>query len=569
MRGIAASPGIAIGKVLVKEEQIIDIRKKYVDNHLDEIKRLEDALDEGIKQMRELYDRALCSMGEKEAQIFEAHIMILEDEEFLSQVKSMITDEKVNAEWAVNKVIEGYVHIFGEMQNEYMSERAADIKDVGNRITKLLLGIETTDFSKLEEKVIIVAIELAPSDTAKLDREKVLGFLTETGGSTSHSALMARTMEIPAVVGIRDLTNRVKSGDIVAYDGDEGVIFVNPEPEIIKKYKDKREDYLSFKEKMKSMIGEESITKDGFKVEIAANIGTPEDISAVLSNDADGIGLFRSEFLFMGRNELPTEEEQFLAYKKVAERMEGKPVVIRTLDIGGDKDVPCLKLPAEMNPFLGFRAIRLCLDRRDIFKTQLRAILKSSNYGNIKLMFPMISSLEELRQAKAILDSSKQELKKEGIKFNENIETGIMIEIPAAAVIADLFAREVDFFSLGTNDLIQYTTAVDRMNQKVSYLYNQFHPALLRLIKHTIDSGHKEGIWVGMCGEAAGDPRLIPILIGMGLDEFSMSSASVLKARWIISRTSRHKMEKLVNEIINIPTAAEVEKYLNENIVLE
>ena len=566
MRGVAASPGIAIGKVWVKEEPIVDIKRKNIDNNLHEIKRFEDSLHDSRTQVEELYDHALCNIGEKEAQIFEAHSMILEDEELLSQIKAMITDEKVNAEWAVYKIIEGYLRVFEEMESDYMRERVVDIKDVGNRIIRILLGIHTPDLAALEDAVIIVAKELTPSETAKLDKKKVLGFLTETGGATSHTAIMARTLEIPAVVGIKDLIQKVKTTDMVVIDGDEGIVYVNPETEIIKEYKAKREENLSFKEKIQKMVGAKSVTKDGFNVKIAANIGTPDDVSAVIGNDADGIGLFRSEILFMDRNNLPTEEEQFLSYKKVAISLAEKSVVIRTLDIGGDKEIPFLKLSAEMNPFLGFRAIRLCLDRQDIFKAQLRAILRASNFGNVKIMFPMISSLEELRQAKSIMEECKEKLREEGLAFNENIETGIMIEIPAAAVIADLFAKEVDFFSLGTNDLIQYTIAVDRMNPKVSYLYNPFHPALLRLIKHTIDSGHKEGIWVGMCGEVAGDPTLIPLLVGMGLDEFSMSPSSVLKARWIINKTSRLEMEKLVDEVINLPTAIEVEAFINENI---
>ena len=400
-----------------------------------------------------------------------------------------------------------------------------------------------------------------------MDKDKVIGIVTELGGRTSHTSIMARSLEIPAVAGVKDITNIAKNGDFMIVDGSKGIVLINPSQDEVEFYQREKEKYEEFKQQTRQMKGKESISKDGVKVEIAANIGTPKDVDNVIENDGEGVGLYRTEFLYMDNDRLPTEDEQFEAYKVVAERLEGKPIVIRTLDVGGDKDIPYLELPKEMNPFLGYRAIRLCLDRRDIFKTQLRALLRASAYGNIKIMFPMISNIQEVREAKRILEEAKEELRKENIPFNEDIEVGIMVEIPSVAIHSDIFAREVDFFSIGTNDLIQYTLAVDRGNQEISHLYNQYDPAVLRLIKMTIDNGHKAGIWVGMCGEAAGDEKLIPVLLGMGLDEFSMNPASILKARYIISNTSKKEVEGMLDEILSLPTAEDVERYIDENII--
>ncbi|MTI47550.1 MAG: phosphoenolpyruvate--protein phosphotransferase [Firmicutes bacterium] len=569
MKGIGASPGIAIGKVLIKKEPEIKIEKLAISDSGQEIQRLKEARETCKEQIKNLYDRTLKTMGKKEAQIFEAHGMILEDPEFFGQVEEKISNESLNAEYSLKEVTDTFVELFKNMDNEYMRERAADIKDVTTRVTRILLGIESTDFSSLDEEIIIIAEDLTPSDTAQMDKEKVLGFITEIGGKTAHSAIMARTLEIPAVVGVEDITELANNGDYIVFDGDEGTVVLNPEDDVIEEYKNKQAEYIKLKNRLNELKGEKSITKDGVEVELVANIGTPRDVKGVIKNDGEGVGLYRTEFLYMDRDRLPTEEEQFEAYKKVAEKLKDKPIVIRTLDIGGDKELSYLDLPKEMNPFLGYRAIRLCLDRTDIFKTQLRALLRASAYGNIKIMFPMISSIEEVRQAKAVLEEIKEDLRKENIKFNEEIEVGIMVEIPAVAVMSDLFAKEVDFFSIGTNDLIQYTTAVDRGNRKISYLYNQFHPALLRLVKMVIDNGHKEGIWVGMCGEVAGDPKLIPILIGLGLDEFSMSPISILKSRWIIKNLSKKEMEEMAEKVINLPTAEDVEKFIDENIDIE
>lgn len=566
IKGIGVSPGIVIGKVLLKVENKIVITKQDIVSYEKEIERFQSAMESSKCEIEEIYNNVLKNIGEDEATIFEAHLMILEDPEMLQQIEKNIKDNKVNAEWALKEISEMFIATFESMDNEYMRERAADIKDVTNRLMKKLLNIKDVNFSELENEVIIVGRDLTPSDTSQIDKKKVLGFITEIGGRTSHSAIMARTLEIPAIVAVQDITNKVKNGDLIVFDGEEGLVYINPEEKIVKFYEEKKAEYNEFQKKLNLLIGEKSITTDGVRVELAANIGTPKDMDSVIKNDGEGIGLFRSEFLYMDRESAPSEEEQFAAYKEVAEKMKNKPVVIRTLDVGGDKELDYLKLPKEMNPFLGYRAIRICLDKVDIFKTQLRAILRASAYGNIKIMFPMISSIEELRAAKCILEEVKSELIKENKTFNENLEVGIMIEIPAAAVISDLLAKEVDFFSIGTNDLIQYTTAVDRMNEKIAHLYTPFHPALLRLIKMVIDNAHKENKWVGMCGEVAGDPKLIPVLIGMGLDEFSMSPISILKARSIIRNISQEEMKNLAEQVINLPTAEEVEKFIEKSI---
>lgn len=451
-----------------------------------------------------------------------------------------------------------FITMFEQMDNEYMQERAADIRDVTKRVLANLLGVNIPNPGLIAEEVIIVAEDLTPSDTAQLNKEFVQGFTTDIGGRTSHSAIMARSMEIPAVVGTNNATSAIQNGDFIIVDGINGEVHINPTEEIISAYKKEADNLELQKAEWALLKNEATITSDGKHVELAANIGTPQDIDGVLANGGEGVGLYRTEFLYMERDQLPTEEEQYEAYKTVLERMDGKPIVVRTLDIGGDKHLPYLSLPEEMNPFLGLRAIRLCLEELDIFRTQLRALLRASTYGNLKIMFPMIATLDEFREAKSILLEEKEKLQNEGIAVADNIEIGIMVEIPSTAVLADQFAKEVDFFSIGTNDLIQYTMAADRMNERVSYLYQPYNPAILRLVKMVIDAAHKEGKWAGMCGEMAGDEVAIPLLLGLGLDEFSMSASSILKARSQIKRLDSKQMATLAEEALQMSRAEEV-----------
>jgi phosphoenolpyruvate-protein phosphotransferase (PTS system enzyme I) len=532
-KGIAASKGYSIGKVFLKEDKEIKIESRKVDDVKEEISRFKTALEASKKQLEEIKAKAEKEVGADKAAVFDSHIMLLDDPEFAGSIEGKIENDSVNAEKALSDVVEMYIATFAAMEDEYLRERGADVKDVGKRILANLTG-NISGMSELEENTVIVAHDLTPSDTAQLDKNKVIAFLTDIGGRTSHSAIMSRTLEIPAVVGMKDITSSVKNGDTIIVDGIEGVAIINPDEKTIKEYEAKREAYEKEKAELKKLINVETKTKDGKRILVAGNIGKPQDVDQVIKNGADAIGLFRTEFLYMDRDEMPAEEEQFEAYKYVLEKMGDKPVVIRTLDIGGDKKLSYLPLPEEMNPFLGYRAIRLCLDRHDIFKVQLRALLRASIYGNLKIMFPMISSLEEIVQAKEVINECKEELKKEGKKYSDDIEIGIMVEIPAAAVNSEELAKHVDFFSIGTNDLIQYTLAADRMNEKVSYLYNPMHPAVLKLIQMTIESAHKAGKWCGMCGEMAGDERAIPTLTKYGLDEFSMSASSILKAKQLI-----------------------------------
>lgn len=566
MKGLGTSVGIGIGKVLIYRGPKIKISKENIESSELEIERLNQSIDKAIIEINHIYNITSGKVGEKGAEIFIAHKMVLEDPEYIGSIKEKILTEKVNSEWAVDEVTKNYLSIFQGMEDEYIKERANDIKDVSNRLLRKLLNIEVKDLSTISEKTIIVAEDLTPSDTAQINKDMVVGIVTEIGGRTSHTSILARTMNIPAVCGLRDITNMVKEDDIIIINGSTGEVIIKPSIKEIEFYEKKKKDLIKIQKDLEKMKGQESISKDGYKVELAGNIGTLQDIDKVIENDGEGVGLYRTEFLYMYSSKLPTEEEQFEAYKIVAEKLDGKPLVIRTLDVGGDKDIPYLNIPKEMNPFLGYRAIRFCLDNKEIFITQIRAILRTSAYGNVKIMFPMISSIEELRQSKLIVEEVKENLRQENIKFDENIEIGIMVEIPAVAIHSRQFAKEVDFFSIGTNDLIQYTLAVDRGNQEISHLYNQFNPAVLSLIKMTIENGHKEGIWVGMCGEVAGDEKLIPILLAMGLDEFSMSPSSILKARYLIKNTSKKEMESILDHILNLPTAEEVEKYIDENI---
>lgn len=563
MKGIGASPGIAIGKALVIKHQEMVIDKKTGVDVEAEVKRLDDAIAVSKVELTKIKEKAAKELGEEEAEIFGAHLMVLEDPELVGGAKEQIKSETVNAEFALNEVKEMFVGMFESMDNEYMRERAADIKDVANRVLRHLLGIKVVDLSALDEEVVLVAHDLTPSDTATMDKKKVLGFLTNIGGSTSHTAIMARTLEIAAIVGLSDVTETVKDGEMVVFDGDNGVVFVNPSEELIAEYTEKKKAFEAEKKELEKLKGQPSVTLDGKHVELAGNIGTPNDVEGLINNDAEGVGLYRTEFLYMNNDSFPTEEVQYEAYKEVLEGMAGKPIVIRTLDIGGDKKLSYFEMEEEMNPFLGYRAIRLCLDKTEIFKTQLRALYRASVHGKLRIMFPMISSLEELLQAKEVCEEVKAELKAEGIAYSEEVEIGMMIEIPSAAMISDVLAKHVDFFSIGTNDLIQYTCAVDRMNQKISHLYNQFNPAVLRLINLVIKNAHAEGKWVGMCGECAGDQRMIPMLLGFGLDEFSMSPISILRARKLITSVTEADMKKLSEEVLALTKAEEIESYMN------
>ena len=556
--GIAASSGIAIGKAYRLVEPDLSFQKTTVEDSEKEISRFRDSLRIAKSQLEAIRDHAREALGPDKAEIFEAHLLILNDPEIVAPIEDKIKNEKMNAEAALQETTDMFIGIFEQMDNEYMRERAADIRDVRKRVLAGLLNVTIPNPSMISEEVIIVAEDLTPSDTAQLNRKFVKGFTTDIGGRTSHSAIMARSLEIPAVVGTKTATKDIQNGDFLILDGLSGEVHINPTEELIEEYKKKQADYEAQLAEWAKLVNEPSISKDGVQVELVANIGTPKDVEGALHNGAEGVGLFRTEFLYMCRDELPSEEDQFAAYKAVLEGMEGRPVVVRTLDIGGDKKLSYLPLPEEMNPFLGHRAIRLCLDRTDIFRTQLRALLRASVYGKLKVMFPMIATLNEFREAKKLFLEEKDNLAKEGVPTADHIELGIMVEIPSTAVLADQFAKEVDFFSIGTNDLIQYTMAADRMNEQVSYLYQPYNPSILRLVKMVIDASHKEGKWTGMCGEMAGDETAVPLLLGLGLDEFSMSATSILKARSLIRKLSKAEMEKLAQEALQKSTVEEV-----------
>ncbi|AZH30725.1 MULTISPECIES: phosphoenolpyruvate--protein phosphotransferase [Paenibacillus] len=556
--GIAASAGIAIARAFILEHPNYAVERRAVGDVEAEIARLDAALAESQTELESIKEKTLRELGEKKAEIFASHLLILNDPELIDPVKAKIRDEQLNADYALNEVATQFVSMFENMKSAYLQERASDMRDVTKRVLNHLLGVHFVSPAEIAEETIVLAEDLTPSDTAQLNREFVKGFATNIGGRTSHSAIMARSLEIPAVVGTKNILSQAKSGDLIIVDGLDGHVFVNPTEEIIAEYRAKQVAYDKQREEWRKLRGEATVSVDGVHVELAANIGTPNDVAGVLDNGGEGVGLYRTEFLYMGRDKLPSEDVQYTAYKTVLERMEGKPVVVRTLDIGGDKELPYLDLPKEMNPFLGFRAIRLCLDRQDIFRTQLRALLRASVHGNLRIMFPMIATLNEFREAKAVLLEEKEKLVAEGVSVSEEIQLGIMVEIPSTAVLADQFAKEVDFFSIGTNDLIQYTMAADRMNERVSYLYQPYNPSILRLVKMVIDAAHREGRWVGMCGEMAGDTTAIPLLLGLGLDEFSMSATSILPARSQISKLSRADMEKLAAKALDMQTAEQV-----------
>ncbi|UFT98459.1 phosphoenolpyruvate--protein phosphotransferase [Radiobacillus kanasensis] len=564
LNGIAASNGIAIAKVYKLAVPDLSFERTKIDNPDEEIARLQDALEVSKKELEKIKENARKTLGDEHAEIFSAHLLVLSDPEMINPIQEKIKSENTNAESALKETADMFISMFEGMDNEYMRERAADIKDVTKRVMAHLLNVSFPDPALIDEEVVVVAEDLTPSDTAQLNKQFVKGFTTNIGGRTSHSAIMARSLEIPAVVGTKSITSEAHENDIVIVDGIDGEVILNPSDEEIAKYEKKQADFEEQKKEWAKLKNEPTKSADGELVELVANIGTPEDVKGVIDNGGEGVGLYRTEFLYMGKSELPTEEEQFEAYKSVLEQMGDHPVVVRTLDIGGDKELSYLKLPEEMNPFLGFRAIRLCLERDDIFRTQLRALLRASVYGNLKIMFPMIATLDEFRQAKALLLEEKDNLVSEGTKVSDEIEIGIMVEIPSTAVIARQFAKEVDFFSIGTNDLIQYTMAADRMNERVSYLYQPYHPAILNLVNNVIEAAHAEGKWAGMCGEMAGDSIAIPILLGLGLDEFSMSATSILPARTQISKLSKRELASFKDQLLSMSTADEVEAFVRE-----
>ncbi|EQA5956991.1 phosphoenolpyruvate--protein phosphotransferase [Staphylococcus pseudintermedius] len=558
IKGIAASDGVAIAKAYLLVEPDLSFNNEKTDQPEAEVQKFNEALNNSKIELTKIRNHAEEQLGADKAAIFDAHLLVLDDPELIQPIEEKIKNESASAPQALTEVTQNFITIFESMDNEYMKERAADIRDVAKRVLAHILGVELPNPSIIDESVIIVAHDLTPSDTAQLNKQYVQGFVTNIGGRTSHSAIMSRSIEIPAVVGTKSISESVQQGDMVIVDGLTGDVIVNPSDDEIKAYQHKRESFFADREALKQLRDEPSKTLDGHEVELAANIGTPNDLEGVHNNGAEGIGLYRTEFLYMGRDNMPTEDEQFEAYKKVLESMKGKRVVVRTLDIGGDKELPYLNLPEEMNPFLGYRAIRLCLDQPEIFRPQLRALLRASAYGKLNIMFPMVATIQEFRDAKALLLEEKENLKQEGVEVSDDIELGIMVEIPATAALADVFAKEVDFFSIGTNDLIQYTMAADRMSERVSYLYQPYNPSILRLIKQVIDASHQEGKWTGMCGEMAGDETAIPLLIGLGLDEFSMSATSILKARRQIKDLSRTEMVQLADRALNCATVDEV-----------
>ncbi len=566
LKGIAASSGVAIAKVYKLEQPNLTIEKKS-SNVEEELGKLENAFAKTISDIEEIKEKASVNLSEEELAIFDAHLMMANDPELKGQIEEIIKNDSINSEYATGQVASAMVAMFESMDNDYFKERAADVKDVTFRLQCNLAGVIIPDLAAIQKEVVIVAEDLTPSDTAQLNKKYTLGFATAIGGRTSHSAIMARSLEIPAVVGCSRILEEAKHDDVIILDALEGVVILNPTEAQIEDYKMKQKGYEEEKEALKVLINEKSVTLDGHEVELAGNIGTPKDVEGVLGNGGEGVGLYRTEFLYMdSEHDFPSEDEQFEAYKRVLEAMEGKKVVIRTLDIGGDKKLSYFDFPEEMNPFLGYRAVRLCLDRKDIFKTQLRALLRASAYGHLCIMFPMIATVEEFRMAKEIFEEEKKELLAQNVAVGEKIELGMMIEIPAAAVLADQFAKEADFFSIGTNDLIQYSMAADRMNEKVSYLYQPLNPSVLRLVKMAIDGAHKEGKWCGMCGEMAGDELAAPVLLGLGLDEFSMSASSILRTRKMIRSLNKKEMEEMANQALQCSTMEDVVALVKEKI---
>ena len=563
LKGTNVSSGIGIGNAVIVEEKELVIRREAVADAAAEVERFKGALDTTLKKTEELAVDLATRVGEKEAEIMQGHMMLLMDPMLTGEIETAITGENICAEYAIEQVCTTYADMFASMDDELMQQRATDMRDIKERMQRELLGLESVDIAALPAGTILVAKDLTPSMTAGIRPENVAGIVTELGGKTSHSAILARALEIPAVVAVPDLMSQVENGHVIVLDGSEGIVYVDPDQAVVDEFAAKREKFLKEKKELEQYIGKPTVTKDGVHIELVANIGKPEDLEKVLQYDGEGVGLFRTEFLFMDRTAMPTEEEQFEAYKAVAEGLKGKPVIIRTLDIGGDKEIPYMGLTRDENPFLGYRAIRFCLDRKDdVYRPQLRALLRASAYGNIKIMVPMVTCIEELREAKALIEEIKKELDEKNIPYKKDIEVGIMVETAAASLMADVFAKEAAFFSIGTNDLTQYTMSVDRGNDKVSYLYSTFNPAVLRSIKRIITCGREAGIMVGMCGEAASDPLMIPLLLAFGLNEFSMSASAILFSRKLITGYSVEELQTVADKAMSFATAAEVEAYM-------
>ena len=568
LKGIPASPGIAIGKVfLFGREQYTIQRKNIKEDHIQqEIKRFTDALAQTKNEINDIKKRISEEMGVEHGQIFSAHLLVIEDSMIIEEVVSRIKKDKLSSEYVFQDVLRKYIKVFSEMDDEYLKERISDVNDVGSRILKNLIGVKENILSNLKEKVVVIAYDLSPSETATMHKKNVIGFATDIGGRTSHTAIMAKSLEIPAVVGIETVTKNTGTGDDIIVDGLRGMVILNPLPKTLKKYEFERKKLINLEKHLAELKGLPSVMLDGKKIALAANIEVPEDVPSVIAHGAEGIGLYRTEYFYMNRKDLPTEDEQFKAYSAVAKKIKPHQVIVRTLDLGGDKFLSQLDVPQEMNPFMGWRAIRFCLARPDIFKTQLRAILRASAHGKLKVMYPMISGLEELKQANSILEEVKVSLKKESIAFDEDIEVGAMIEVPSAALTSDILAKEVDFFSIGTNDLIQYSLAVDRVNEKIAYLYEPAHPAVLRLIKFVIDSAHANGVWVGMCGEMAGDIVITLVLLGLGLDEFSTSPIAIPEIKRIIRSVTSVQVKEIADEALKLSTGKEVTLYVKDRL---
>lgn len=568
LKGIPASPGVTIGKVFLFGREQYSIPRRIINEEQiqNEIKRFKDALIQTKQEILEIKKRISDDIGTEHGQIFSAHLLVIEDSMLIEEVIAKLKKDRHSIEYIFQDVLKRYIKVFSEMDDEYLKERISDINDVGRRILRNLIGAKEDALTNVKEKVVVVAYDLSPSDTATMHKTNVIGFATDIGGRTSHTAIMAKSLEIPAVVGLEVVTKKVGNGNPIIVDGTHGVVVINPSPKTLKKYEQERQRYIAFEHRLQELKDLPCVTLDGKKIDLAANIEVPEDVVSVLAHGAQGIGLYRTEYFYMNRKDLPKEDEQFKAYSAVARKIKPQPIVVRTLDLGGDKFLSQFEVPHEMNPFLGWRAIRFCLARPDIFKVQLRAILRASVYGNLKVMYPMISGLDELRQANALLEEAKRSLKKESIPFNEDIEVGAMIEVPSAALVSHILAKEVDFFSIGTNDLIQYALAVDRVNEKIAYLYEPAHPAVLMLIKSIIDNGHKAGVWVGMCGEMAGYINMTLILLGLGLDEFSTSPINIPEIKQIIRSVSMEQAKKIAEEALTLSTGKEVEKFAKRKL---